>query len=863
MKKFFQFNFLFSILLLLSAIQFNSSAQVKLNYYIPGDIKYNSRIPTPESYLGFVPGEYHVTYDQVIGYIKLLANSSGRILIEQYGKTYEQRPLYLITISSQQNLKNIDKIKTQHKFLSDPAKSSSLKTENMPIVTWLGFSVHGNEASGTNAVPLLLYYLTASEGSEINNLLSNTIILIDPTINPDGYSRFAEWVNMNRGNVLNPDPDSREHTEYWPGGRGNHYWFDPNRDWLATQHPEGKGRIKKFHEWMPNVLTDHHEMGRNSTFFFQPGVPARTNPITPAENFKLTAKIGNYHALALNKIKSLYFSQENYDDYYYGKGSTYPDINGSIGILFEQASVRGHLTESAHGLMAFPFAIRNHLTAALSSLKASAEMRVELLNYQKNFFINEMKNAEKSDIKAYVFGYKNNDVLNSYFVSLLRNNEIDIYALNKRTIVNNINFEPGSAYVVPTHQPNYALIRAIFEKNNQFKDSVFYDISTWTMPLAFNIPYAEYKAANQAGDLIGEEITDLKPATGIFEESENPYAYIFSWNRYLVPKALYKILTAGIKAEVAKKPFTIVTSNGVKNFTYGTIIIPAGIQSLDITTVNKVLKEAVEENNIDIYSLQTGLAETGIDIGSLSIEMLELPKVMMITGPGVSSYNAGEIWQLLDWKMNMPLSLVEMHNLQRVNLDKYTTIVFAGGSYSSIDSNTINSLKEWVRKGGTILSIGNSTEWLAKNKFTDVKYVTNAELIKDTSSERRSYANKEIDRASSDLPGAILEANIDVTNPIGYGYTNAALFMFVSGDIVLKPSKDPYSTPLAYGKNPVVSGFVPARAMNYFRNSASIVTDRLGRGNIIMMAETPNYRAFWYGTNKLFMNSIFFSKILN
>ncbi len=318
------------IVLITISVSSFSIAQKDLSYFLPADISYNASIPTPQSFFGFMPGEYHLRHEQLIGYIKLLSQKTDRFQLEEYGKTYEQRPLYLITISNSQNLKNLSKIKTEHKLLADAAKSSSLNTEEMPIVVWLGFSVHGNEASGANSVPLLLYYLAAAEGEKIEKMISQMIIVIDPCINPDGFDRFANWVNINRGKIINVDPIHREHQEYWPGGRGNHYWFDLNRDWLLLQHPESKARVVKYHEWLPNVLTDHHEQGTNATFFFQPGVPDRTNPLTPIENQTLTRKMAQYHAKALDKIGSQYFSYEVYDDFFTARAQLIPILTAVL-----------------------------------------------------------------------------------------------------------------------------------------------------------------------------------------------------------------------------------------------------------------------------------------------------------------------------------------------------------------------------------------------------------------------------------------------------------------------------------------------------------------------------------------------------
>ncbi|MCH7524197.1 MAG: hypothetical protein IIC74_04100, partial [Bacteroidetes bacterium] len=366
------------LLSLLSCVFLQAQNEIDLSYYLPQGVTYNQNIPTPESIIGHQVGKWHVTHDKLVQYMYALANASDRITIENRGKTFEDRPLLLLTITSPENHQRIDDIRKTHIAATE---SNSVNTTNMPIVVYQGFSIHGNEPSGANAGLLAAYYLAAAEGEAINDLLDNVIILFDPSLNPDGLQRFAYWANTNKSINLNPDPNDREYSEVWPGGRTNHYWFDMNRDWLPVQLPESRARIATFHKWLPNILTDHHEMGTNTTFFFQPGIQSRTHPLTPKLNQELTKRIANYHAKALDKIGSLYYTEESFDDFYYGKGSTFPDINGGIGILFEQASSRGHVQESDNGLLTFPFGIRNQFTAALSTLEAAKNMKCKIIAF--------------------------------------------------------------------------------------------------------------------------------------------------------------------------------------------------------------------------------------------------------------------------------------------------------------------------------------------------------------------------------------------------------------------------------------------------------------------------------------------------
>ena len=325
-------NIVLTFLFLTISFSINSQ-ELDLNYYVPSNQNYNDKIPTPKEIIGHQVGEWHVTHDKLVEYMKVLANSSDRITLEDRGKTFEGRPLLLLTITSPNNHSRIDDIRQRH---IDGTNDSSLDVTNDPIIVYQGFSIHGNEPSGSNAALAVAYYLAASTSLATEDLLNNTVILFDPSFNPDGLQRFAYWANTNKSKNINPDSNDREYFEVWPRGRTNHYWFDMNRDWLPVQLPESRARIASFHKWLPNILTDHHEMGSNSTFFFQPGIPSRTHPLTPQLNQDLTKEIGTYHAKALDKIGSQYYSEESYDDFYYGKGSTFPDINGSIGILFEQ-----------------------------------------------------------------------------------------------------------------------------------------------------------------------------------------------------------------------------------------------------------------------------------------------------------------------------------------------------------------------------------------------------------------------------------------------------------------------------------------------------------------------------------------------
>ena len=854
MKKLIALICLFALL----SITYSKNINVDLNDYLPKDVRYNSAVTTPKTFLGYQPGEYHIQYYKLINYLEKIATESDRIHIEQYGETYENRPLMLCTISSPQNLQNIEQMRTEHLKLADPSQSGNLSIEGMPAVVWLGYSVHGNEASGANSVPLVAYHLASAQGREIDNLLKNTVILIDPCINPDGYNRFSNWVNVYRGKNVVSDPNHLEHREAWPGGRTNHYWFDLNRDWLLAQHPESQGRLIKYHQWLPNILNDHHEMGTSSTYFFQPGVKSRNNPLIPEETYNLSKKIAKYHAKSLDEIGSLYFSEEQFDDYYFGKGSTYPDLHGCVGILFEQASSRGHVQENRFGELTFPFAIRNQFQTSIASLKAALDMRVELLENQRQFFKTSVESGKKSKVRGYVFAEEFDHSRLAQFIKLLNVHHIKINQLNKSVSLSGKSFSPENSFIVKLDQPQNRLIRTIFETQTSFKDSIFYDVSTWSMPLAFNLNYSEIE--NKIDKLAGKEINGQIVKKVDYSKLKEAYAYAIKWDDFYAPKALYELQSAGVLAHVISEEFASDGANPV-HFDQGTIIIPAGVQKLPFAELLNILTKVSVSNGIIIYPISSGFTTTGADLGSPAMFTLNKPKILLAAGPGVSSRECGEIWHLLDQHYDMEVSLVNQDRIGSIDLVRYNVIILPGGEYSNVDSITVEKMKSWILKGNTLITLGSAIRWANKIKLGHFKSSKISPQKKDNTG-RRPYANRSNDYGSSQMAGAIFNVNLDLTHPLAYGYHSPHLPVFHTSMSVLVLSEDPYATPAVYSPKPYLSGYTPKGSVENIANKAAIVVDRLGSGQVIAFDNNPTFRAFWYGTNKLLANAIFFGQII-
>ena len=858
--------YIFTFLLFFIFFQLNGQGQ-PLSYYLP-EQPYGLNIPSPESILGYEVGEWHVSHDQLNYYMHTLAAASDRIELQEYGRSHEGRPLILLTISSKQNLAQIEDIKKQHQQLSDPEHSAKVNIEQMPSVILQGYSVHGNEASGSNAALLIAYHLAASQSEEVEQLLNNVIILLDPCFNPDGMHRFSTWVNSHKSKHPVTNPDSREFREVWPGGRTNHYWFDLNRDWLLAVHPESQGRLKIFHDWLPNILTDHHEMGSNATFFFQPGIPSRTNPITPQKNQDLTKQIGSYHAAALDAIGSLYYSEESYDDFYYGKGSTYPDVNGSIGILFEQASSRGHLRDTDNGLLTFPFTIRNQVRASLSTQKAALEMRKELLAYQRDFYQNAKQEVTELPHAAYIFGESHDNNRLAHFVELLNRHQIEVYALGQSMKSKGIQFQKGRAYIVPLAQRQSRLIQSIFEKRTEFRDSLFYDVSAWTLPLAFNLNYTTIDTKTLSKKGLGKRTK--KHDYTLPKLNQSDYAYLMEWDDYYAPKALNQLLQKGIRVKVADDLFSMPIGPNDKAFQRGTILIPVQNQYstsrseevISSASMFQIIKDIAAQNKLTIHAVNSGWTPEGIDLGSNKFRLLRLPEVLLVAGKGASSYEVGEVWHLLDQRFEMPPVIVPMDQFGRLDLKQFTNIVMVSGSYKAISSTVIGRVKKWLKEGGVLTCSGSSIRWAQSNGLANVTFKnTKSDNSKNVS--RRPYAMRSPDIGANVIGGAILQAELDLTHPLAYGFRKHQLPVFRRGTIAMNLGKNPYSTPAIYSSDALLSGYASQKNLNLINKSAAISVTGQGRGRVICIADNMNFRGFWYGTNKVFMNSLFFGHLIS
>ena len=812
--------------------------QGQANYFYPNKGNFDASIPTPEQFLGYAIGEQHTRHDRIVAYLKELDRLSDKVSFEIIGETFERRAQVVAIFSSPENHKNIEQIRLQH--LSNQTNGTNNK---VPLVIHLAYNVHGNEPSSSEAALLTAYYLTASQSEQTKEWLNNMIITLDPVINPDGRDRHTHWANMHKGTPPVADPNDREHNEIWPGGRFNHYWFDLNRDWFLGTFPETRNRINFFHKWRPYLQTDHHEMGSNSTFYFDPGKESSNNPIVPDYLYKnIYPKFGEYFTKAANSIGSMYFTKEAFDKLYPGYGSSYINFYGGAGFLFEQGSSRGHVQETTTIPITFGFTIRNQFTASLATITASLAEKESLIEMRKQFYLTAKQQATNSIIKGYSFGDAKDFNRTKAFIDLLLLHKIDIYKVPNST-----------DYFVPTAQDNYIMVKSIFENQITYKDSTFYDASTWSLIHAYGLPFTEVKSSMVLAEKVNAPL--VLNNTPIVKSN---YAYLVSNTDYNIHQFIYALQSEGVFVQTATRTFSTNINGENKNFGYGSIIISVQQQKVDADILYNIISKASVAANIKVHTVSTGFSNSGIDLGSNYIKTLKKPEAAMIIGNGVAASEAGEIWHLLDQRLHMPITKIDILNFSRVRLERYNTLVMVSGAYNFLDKNSVDKIKAWVQNGNTLITIKSGADWAIKNGFTKFKLAVDSSTTKG----RLDYDKASDMEGAKALGGSIFSIDLDTTHPIGYGFSKRKVSVYKNNSTFFQNSTSAYNTIAQYTNTPLVGGYLHPNSLKMIKNSPSILVGAEGSGRVILFADEPNFRGTWYGTNKLFLNALFLGSIM-
>lgn len=821
----------------------------------------NPKILAPQAFFGFPIGSRHLRHDQVVAYWKHLAETSDRITLIPYGETHGRRPLLVAAVTSSENTRELDKIRQQRPALTTGRYRGELNEEL--LVMYMGYSVHGDEASAVNAAPLVAYHLCSSESKQVIDWLKAGVYLIDPALNPDGIDRFANWANEVRGRFASASPLDREHVQPWPGGRTNYYWFDLNRDWIPLVHPESQGRLKLFHAWKPNVVLDFHEMSGNSSFFFQPGIPARNNPMSPDKNLELTRTFAAEHAKRMDEADELFFTEERFDDFYAGKGSTYPDLHGAIGILFEQGSTRGLKFRNDRVDRSFGDTVANQVRTSLSSLHAAHENRQELLNFQTAFYADALNSSRRDPKTAYLLVGSPSRV--EAAAQLMRRHAIRVYQPVDEIRFEGRTIQSSHLIIVPSNQPEYFFIRSLMEPMQNFRENIFYDVSTWHLPSAFDLDMYESHSDLPEAWLENPWRPAKSPAANEppWDTESSAVAFAFSPLELGVPALVAALHQIGGRLRVSTMPIRTDLSQGAQEWPVGTFFVLKQANRQRWTQVVNTLKRVSHSQGVPVSPIHSSMTASGPDLGSDT--MLQIPRCnpLLLVGSGTSNYSAGTIWHFLDFRMQQPATSIDTMNLADCDLRDFSCVILPSGAYGHWSADQASQIRDYVRQGGTVVAIASAINWLGNQGLINLLNSSGLELDADKpdpeipnvrSDEQRAYANAEDERALESIAGAFLEVRIDPTHPLAYGFSDSIVPVFRDHSSVFPQPRNSYKVAGSYAE--VISGYVSDRNRRRLASSAAVWVEPAGRGRFILIADDPVFRGYVRSSERFLSNAI-------
>lgn len=833
------------------------TVQAQTGYYFPGvqQSDFDPAIPTPEAFLGYPIGDRYTRHDRLVDYLRELDRLSDRVSLQAVGESYEGRPLVALLVTSPANHARLDDIRRQRATVTNP-DAPALDPSSSPVVVGLYYSVHGNETSSGEAALLTAYYLAASRSAEVTGWLDRAVVLIDPAQNPDGRDRSANWHNSWSANTLVADPADRDHNQAFPGGRVNHYFTDLNRDWLAVTQRETRHKLALFHQWLPNVQIDFHEMGTNSTYYFEPSPSSMHSPLLPQASYDFNVVLARYHAQALDGLGSLYYTREIFDNFSPVYGSTYPDFHGGVGVTVEQASSRGRVQESINGLLEFRFTIRNQLQVGLASVRGAVSEHADLFDLQRDFFRSAREQGARHRHAAYVFGDPANPGLTRQLLDLLLVHNIDVRALTAPVTVGGTTYAPGSAFVVPSAQPQFRLVHSIFEETPPVQGGV-YGSTSYAIAHAYGIQTDRLTRAPS----LGERISAVPAATGGISGSAEGYAYVVDWRDQNAPRVLAELLEQDVRVRVAFSPFTVRTSGGQAGFGRGALVIPVAGQSLDRATLTRTIDEAARRAGVTAHAVVSGQSLDGVDLGSERIRPVRAPQIALVMGEGVNASEIGSTWFALSERLDWPATRLDPAQIGRIPLERYTSIVLAGGRYDDWSDERVEALRRWVQAGGSLVTFGSASRWAIARGLVRAPQ-SEAESRAAASADRLDFADRGDFLAEQRTAGNLFSADVDVTHPLAFGLRNRDLFVNKESDFVLPPVADPFGNVVRIDDEPLVNGYLPEALRERVSGGVWAQSVSLGSGNIVLFADDPAHRKYWLGTERLLINALFFSNHL-
>ena len=803
-------------------------------------ISNHAQLQSPSEFLGYEIGTQFTRHADVIDYFEHVAANSNMVTYDVYGRTNERRKLTYAIVSSAVNIANAEQIR------QDNLKNTGILAGNanpQKAIVWLSYNVHGNEASSTEAAMTTVYELITKKQA----WLENTVVIIDPCVNPDGRDRYANWYNQVKSTPYNPIQDAAEHNEPWPGGRPNHYLFDLNRDWAWATQVETQERLKIYNQWMPHIHVDFHEQGINEPYYFAPAAEPFHEIISDFQR-DFQTQIGKNHAKYFDKEGWLFFTRERFDLLYPSYGDTYPTFMGAIGMTYEQAG-HGRAGLGIHTDEGYELTLKDrvahHTTTGLSTVEMGANNATQLNTEFKKFFTNNLK------YKSYVM-QGHHDKINA-LTQLLDKHEIK-YGFATSGSVSGYNYNTAGkgslnangALVVSTNQPKGKMIKALFEPNTKLSDPLTYDITAWSVPYAYGL------------ETIASE--SLVAASGTkqnsFKQNTNNAAagYIATWNTVKDATFLSDLLQNNINVRFTEKKVRF----GGNNFERGSLIITKSDNKLN-PNFHKTLNEISQKHERTLYASNTSFGDTRTDMGSPDIKMINAPKIAMLKGDGVSSLSYGATWHFFETQLQYPVTHIDTRSMSMAKLAKYNVLVLPEGRYGKImNDDNIKELKKWIRAGGKVIAIGSAASSFLNKKGFDLK---NNEVTKEEDSKEKgnltAYDQRERESVTNFITGSIYKLTLDSSHPLAFGYGDT-YYTLKQGSTSYQFMENGYNVGYIKGDAQSVSGFSGNTAKAKLKNSMVFGETRMGAGSVVYLVDDVLFRSFWENGKLFFANAIFF-----
>ena len=804
-------------------------------------------LESPQEYFKHRYGHDFIPYHLKVDYFKYLADQSTSAELREYGTTIEIRPLVQVLVSTPENLARVEEIRINNLKRAGQLEG---KADADPVcIVMLSYSIHGDEAAASEAALLTLYELLREDNEEIQQWLENTLVIMNLCLNPDGHARYVDQYARRSNKITNLSSSTWEHLQPWPGGRTNHYYFDLNRDWSWQTQKESRARLDMYHEWMPHIHADLHEMGINSPYYFAPAAKPYHEYLTEFQR-DFQQEIGKNHAGYFDQRGWLYFTKEVFDLLYPAYGDTYPMYNGAIGMTYEQGGsgrAGSAVTMENGDTLTLSDRIEHHTLTSLSTIEVGSREAAHIVNEFSRYFEESASNPS-GEYVTYVIPATNNVARIGSLVELLDKNHIEYGHSKAKSSLQGYDYIRGQSspfsigpddLIISAYQPKSTLVQVLFDPNTSIEDSVTYDITAWSLPYLFGLN-AFATTQRIEVDRPFSKKADKQPL------QVDAYATLIPWDHTSSAKVLAQLHQQGVKVRTLSKPVTFED----QSFKRGSLVVTrADNEEVDMRSLIAGFSDDVVH---EMFQTNTGWASMGPDLGSRDVEILKKPNVLVITGESTSPGSFGSTWYFFEEVLKYPVSIVPGANLNESILKNVNVLVMPSGNYGDLEDHDIDLISDWVGDGGKLIVIGSALRKVAGNNGFLVKRLEGDDEEDD---EEKRYSDRERRRISERVPGALIKNTVDVTHPLGYGLDESLYSLKTSHH--LYELSDHIWNVVKTADSPITVGFVGSKLYKDLSGTMTYGVQRKGRGVIVYMVDDPLFRGFWDMGHLIFANAIF------